>query len=102
MYNNGYAARKKQDLKSRTIQRQANQIKDMQKEIDRLETRCKEQEKELGSMAYMHDEMASLISELREKVKEYNSYLDEIKKMKAVFNKDLFKGRWNLVKFLVK
>lgn len=102
MYDNGYTARKKQDLKSRTIQRQANQIKDMQKEINRLETRCKEQEEEIGSMAYMHDEMASLISELREKVKEYNSHLDEIKKMKAVFNKDLFKGRWSLVKLLVK
>lgn len=102
MYDDRYAARRKQDAKSRTIQRQAAQIKDLKREIERLETLCREQEETISSTARMHDEMASLVSELKGKVKEYDSHIDEIKKMKAIFNKDLFKGRWNLVKFLVK
>ena len=104
---------KKNNDKNRIIARQAEEIESLKTGISKLESMCEEKdaiiaEKEneiaefTASVEFLREELKKSINELKQKSKEYDENLSEIKNMKTVFNEELFKGRWNLVKFLVK
>ena len=104
---------KRSDVKDRTIARQAKEIESLKTKISMLEKSLNEKDyiieaKEnenaefTASIESLRSELKKNIDELKQKSKEYDENLAEIKKMKTVFNEELFKGRWNLVKFLVR
>lgn len=104
---------KRSDIKDRTIARQAKEIESLKTKISMLEKSLNEKDciieaKEnenaefTASIESLRSELKKNIDELKQKSKEYDENLAEIKKMKTVFNEELFKGRWNLVKFLIK
>lgn len=104
---------RKSDIKDRTIARQAKEIESLKTEISKLEAACEEKDAVIeakeneaaeftASVEFLRNELKTNIEELKQKSKEYDENLAEIKKMKKVFNQELFKGRWNLVKLLVK
>jgi hypothetical protein len=39
---------------------------------------------------------------IKDKRKEYDKLVEDLRKMRKVMNKEFFKGRWRLVKFLIK
>ena len=41
-------------------------------------------------------------SEVKRYKKEFRELVDELRKMKEVLNREVYKGRWRLVKFLIK
>lgn len=104
---------KKSDIKDRTIARQTKEIEFLKKEVSKLKAMCEEKdaiikEKEneaadfTASVESLRCELRKNIDELKQKSKEYDENLAEIKNMKMIFNQELFKGKWSLVKFLIK
>lgn len=104
---------RKSDIKDRTIARQAKEIESLKTEISKLEAMCNEKDEIIkakenessdftASVEFLRGELKNNIDELKMKSKEYDENLAEIKMMKKVFNDELFKGRWNIVKLLIK
>lgn len=104
---------RKSDIKDRTIARQAEEIESLKAEISKLEAMCNEKDEIIkakenesseftASVEFLRNELKTNLEELKQKSKEYDENLAEIKKMKKVFDQEFFKGRWNLVKLLIK
>ena len=47
-------------------------------------------------------ELKDITKELRGKRSEYENLIKELREMKTVMNQRVFKGRWKLVRFLIK
>lgn len=104
---------RKSDIKDRTITRQAKEIESLKTEISKLEAACEEKDAVIeakeneaaeftASVEFLRSELNASLDELKQKSKEYDENLAEIKKMKKVFDQELFKGRWKLIKLLIK
>lgn len=84
------------------ISNQSKQIEDLKSQIDKLELNIKEKDEIINSISPMRDELAQHISDAKRCKEDYKKLIDEIRKMKEVLNKTIYKGRWNLVKLLIK
>lgn len=106
---------RKSDVKDRTITRQAKEIESLKTEISKLEAACEEKDAVIeakeneaaeftASVEFLRNELKTNIEELKQKSKEYDENLAEIKKMRNVFAKDVFRGewRWRIIKWLMK
>lgn len=104
---------RKSELKDKTIARQAKEIEVLKAEVSKLKSACDDKDKIIAekenegaefaaTIESLRNELKENIDELKNKSKEYDENLAEIKMMKKVFNEELFKGKWNLVKLLVK
>ena len=93
---------KEQDVKSKIIKRQAEEIKSLEKEVENLKAMCEEKDNVISSVSYLREELQSLIDETKSKMKDYDDGVAEVKKMKKIFDEELYRGRWNLVKLLIK
>lgn len=104
---------RKSDIKDRTITRQAKEIESLKTEISNLKIMCEEKDAIIkdkenetveftASIESLRGELKANLNELKQKSKEYDENLAEIKKMKRIFNQELFKGRWKIVKLLIK
>lgn len=106
---------RKSDVKDRTITRQAKEIESLKTEISKLEAMCDEKDEIIkakenesiefaASIEFLRSELNASLDELKQKSKEYDENLAEIKKMRNVFAKDVFRGewRWRIIKWLMK
>lgn len=95
-YKRDYEFQKKINTK------QAEEIESLKIQIDMLTSLCEEKDKIIYSIEPMRSELAEDIKDFKSKKKEYNKLIDELRKMKDVMNQEFFKGRWKLVKFLIR
>lgn len=93
---------KEQDVKSKIIQKQADEIKFLEEEVANLKVMCEEKDKIINSISPLREELQSLIDEAKSKMSDYDAGVAEVKKMKKIFDEELYRGRWNLVKLLIK
>ena len=56
----------------------------------------------INSVAYLKEELSQNIEKIKKYKDEYKRRIDELRKMKEDFNQTVYKGKWNLVKFLIK
>lgn len=98
----GTKGKKEQDIKSKIIQKQVDEIKSLEEEVANLKAMCEEKDKVINSVSLLHNELQSLIDEAKSKMTEYDNGVAEIKKMKRIFDDELYNGKWNLVKLLIK
>lgn len=89
-------------IKSGIIQHQADEIKSLKAQIDKLNISCKEKDELINSVEHFQREFAQILEELRDKKREYEKILKEIKAMRDALNKEVFKGRWSIIKWLIK
>ena len=95
-YKRDYEFQKKLNTK------QAEEIESLKTQIDALISLCEEKDKIIYSVDDLRKELTENIEEIKKEKKEYNSLVNELKLMKKVMNQEVFKGRWKLVKFLIK
>ena len=93
---------KDKDTKSRIIQRQSKEIERLKMEILKLEKKCSDKDDVINSVAPLKKELKDITKELRGKRSEYENLIKELREMKTVMNQRVFKGRWKLVRFLIK
>lgn len=95
-YKRDYEFQKKINL------RQTEQIESLKLEVEKLKALCEEKDKTINSVDSLRIELTQCRDERKEKQKEYNELIEELKDMKTIMNQTVFKGRWRLIKFLMK
>ena len=90
------------DAKNKTIRRQVEEIEFLKKKVSNLEIDCEDKDEIIASIEKFRTEMDEIISDLRNKSDEYDMLMSDLRKMRKVMNQTVFKGRWRLVKWIMK
>jgi len=94
--------KKSKNRSGEIIKRQTEEIKLLKKQISELDEKCRQKDEIIASVEPMRDELKEIISSVREKSKEYDRLISDVKLMRKALNEEVFKGRWWLVKLLIK
>lgn len=94
--------KKRFEFQKKMIARQSEQIELLELQIDELKKECEEKDEMINSIVPLRNELAQNISEVKKYKEEYKRSIEEVKKMKRILNEDVYKGKWNIVKFLIK
>ena len=89
---------RKSNIKSRIIERQTNEIESLKKRISELEIDCDEKDELISSIDSLRVEM----EDIKSKGEVYDKLVGELTEMKKIMNEEVFKGRWNIIRFLLK
>ena len=93
---------KRLEFQQKMIARQSEQIDNLKAEIENLNNKLIEKDELINVIEPMRKEMAENLKEQKRLKEEYKSLIDELKQMKNIFNEEVYKNRWWLVKWLVK
>ena len=94
--------KKKIDFQQSIISRQSKQIEDLKRQNENLKLKIQEKDEFINSIANLRDELIKDSDEIKKSKKEYKLLVDEIRKMKEIINQTVYKGRWRLIKVLLK
>lgn len=94
--------KKRLEFQQKMISRQSEQIDGLKTKIAELELTIEKKDELIKSVDYLRKELADNINEIKQKKNEYEKLIKELKDMKNIMNKEVYKGRWNLVRLLIK
>lgn len=92
----------KSEFKDKIIERKNNEIESLKELISNLQITCEEKDGIINAVDGFHKELNKIIDELKESKKEYDSISKELFEMRKVMNQTVFKGRWKIIKWLLK
>lgn len=93
---------RKKDIKSEIIKRQSDEIESLKKSIEDLNMTCEQKNAIINAIDGFRNDLIEVLQDLDDKRNRYGELINELTEMKRVMNKEVFKGRWNLVRFLLK
>lgn len=93
---------RKSNVQSRIIERQTNEIEDLKNKVSKLEIDCKDKDEIINSIDSLRVEMNDVVESMKSKVEVYDKLIGELTEMKKIMNKEVFNGRWNLVRLLLR
>lgn len=93
---------KKFEVQQKVISRQSKQIEDLKSQVQKLKLELEEKDKIIDSITHLRNEMLKNVDDIKRYKKEYKELVYEFRKMMEVFNQEVFKGRWKLIKLLMK
>ena len=94
--------KKRLEFQNKMISRQSEQIDSLKLEIEKLKSKCDEKDKIINSVTPLRNELIENINEIKKHKKEYKMLIEELKKMKKIINQTVYKGRWRLIRLLIK
>ena len=94
--------KKRLDSQQKIISRQSKQIEELKLKNEKLKLELQEKEKIINSVALLKDELSQNVADVRKYKEKYKELVDELRKMKEIVNKSVYKGRWKIIKFLIK
>ena len=94
--------KKKIDFQQNVISRQSKQIEDLKLQNENLKLKIQEKDEFINSVTHLRDELIKDSNEVKKCKKEYKKLIDELRKMKEIINQTVYKGRWWLIKLLLK
>jgi chromosome segregation ATPase len=95
-YKRDYEFQKKLNIKLE------KEIELLKLENQELKVQCNKKDEIINSVDSLRVEMTQHTNAIKDKRKEYDKLVEDLRKMRKVMNKEFFKGRWRLVKFLIK
>ena len=93
---------RKQDVKSRIIERQTNEIESLKKQIYDLEIDCDKKDRLINSIDSLRVEFDEAIQNIRSKGEAYDALIEELNEMKKIMNEEVFRGKWNIIRLLMR
>lgn len=93
---------KKFEFQQKMISRQSEQIEELKLQNAKLKLELEKKDEIINSVASLKDELIQNAEEVKKYKEDYKSLIDELRKMREILNQDVYKGRWKLVKFLIK
>lgn len=94
--------KKKLEIQSNLISRQSEQIDSLKLEVEKLKLECAEKDKVIASVDSLRNELTKEVNEIKKYKEQYIKLINELRKMKEIMNQTVYKGRWWLVRFLIK
>lgn len=77
-------------------------IEQLHKEIENLQIDCDKKDALIASVNGIKNEFTQILDNLKAKSEEYDKLLGDLKQMRQVINQTYFKGKWKIIKFLLK
>lgn len=93
---------KRIEFQQKMISRQSKQIEELESQVRNLKLEIEEKNKIINSTSSLRDEMAKNVADIKGYKMKYKELIDEVRKMKDGINQEVYKGRWWLVKLLIK
>ena len=93
---------KRLEIQNKMISHQSKQIEDLELQVRNLKLEIEEKNKIINSTSSLRDEMAKNVEDIKGYKMKYKELIDEVRKMKDGLNQEVYKGRWWLVKLLIK
>lgn len=94
--------KRRSDFKDKIIERKTDEIESLKKLVSNLQIACEEKDEIINAVEVFHKNLNEVIKDLRESKKEYDALSKELFEMRKVLNQTVFKGRWKLIKWLLK
>lgn len=94
--------KKRLDFQQKMISRQSEQIIDLKSDIEKLKQKLKEKDEIINMVTPLRNEMIENNKECRKLRNKYKNLINELKKMKKIMDVTVYKGRWRLVKWLIR
>lgn len=93
---------KRIETQQKMISYQSKQIEDLELQVRNLRLEIEEKNKIINSIQSLREELLKRIAEINEYKERYKMLIDELRKMKEIINQEVYKGKWWLIKFLIK
>lgn len=93
--------KKRESLRNQILQRKEKEIEFLKKKIVELQNECNEKDEIIKSVEDMRNELKKSIDDIEKSKEEYRALTEDLRQMKKVFNKTVFKGRWRIIKLLM-
>ena len=94
--------KKKLEVQQKIISRQSRQIEDLESQVQKLKLELKDKDEIINSIAPLRNKLLESVADADNCKRQYKELVNELRKMKDVFNQEVFKGRWRLIKLLIK
>lgn len=94
--------KKRLEFQQNMISRQSKQIEDLKSENEKLKLELQEKDNIIASVEPMRKELAQNVAESKRYKEEFKALVQEVRKMKEIVNQKVYKGRWKLIRFLIK
>lgn len=94
--------KKRLDFQNKMISRQSQQIDNLKLKIENLEQKLKEKDEVINSVIPMRKEMTDNLKEQKRLKEQYKSLIQELKQMKKIMNKEVYKNRWWLIRLFIR
>lgn len=93
---------KRLEFQNKMISKKSEEIEALKLENEKLKLELREKDELIHSVDSLRNELAQNINDAKKYKEEYKTLIDELRKMKEIMNQTVFKGRWKLIKFLMK
>lgn len=97
-----HSGKKKPDVRKQIINRQIDEIERLKKTVSELQISCEQKDEMLRSIETLRTDFVGVIDDLKAKSQKYDELIAEVYQMRNVMNQIAFKGKWKLVRLLIK
>lgn len=93
---------KRIDFQNDIITKKNKENESLKLDIAKLKLQLKEKEEIINSVNSLRNELSQDVSDVKKYKERYKELVEELREMKEVMDNTVFKGRWRLVRFLIK
>lgn len=93
---------KKYETQKKIVLRQLDEIEKLKSSIFELEIDSEKRTELIDSITDIRTELYEVIDDLSERREEYTRLIQDLRQMKMVMNQTVFKGKWRLIKLLLR
>ena len=93
---------KKYETQKKIVLRQLDEIEKLKSSISELEIDSEKRTELIDSITDIRTELYEVIDDLSERREEYTCLIEDLRQMKIVMNQTVFKGKWRLIKLLLR
>lgn len=93
---------KKYETQKKIVLRQLDEIEKLESSISELEIDSEKRTELIDSITDIRTELYEVIDDLSERREEYTRLIQDLRQMKMVVNQTVFKGKWRLIKLLLR
>lgn len=93
---------KKYETQKKIVLRQLDEIEKLKSSISELEIDSDKRTELIDSITDIRTELYEVIDDLSERREEYTRLIEDLRQMKMVMNQTVFKGKWRLIKLLLR
>lgn len=93
---------KKYETQKKIVLRQLDEIEKLKSSISELEIDSEKRTELIDSITDIRTELYEVIDDLSERREEYTCLIEDLRQMKMVMNQIVFKGKWRLIKLLLR
>ena len=94
--------KKRLDFQKKMIARQSEEIEELKTQIKELKLELEKKDEIINSVSSLRNELAQNVLEVKKYKEEYRGQVEELRRMKKIIDVTVYKGKWRLVKLLIK